>query len=100
MLDHSLPGSLGILGFNGLENIVMLFIAMLQSGQILIKPFYASGIDLLQGLQNREHDGIMGRFGHLCMESPVKLIELHDILLRDALADALQNVAQHSQLKF
>ena len=53
MVDHGLTGSLGILGFDGFKNIVMLFIAIFQSGQILIKPFDACRINLFQCLQNR-----------------------------------------------
>ena len=74
MLDHSLPGSLGILGFNGLENIVMLFIAMLQGGQILAKTLDAGCIDLLQRLQDRQQDRIMGSLGNFHMKGPVKLV--------------------------
>ena len=95
MGDHSLACCLRVLLFNCLKDIVMLFVAILQGSQILVKTLDASGIDLLQGLHDGQKDRIVGRLCNLRVESTVILIELDDILLSNALADILQDIPQH-----
>lgn len=98
--DHGFAGGFRVLLLDGAEDFVVLVVAVFDLQQILVEPFDAGRIDLLQGLEDRQEDRVVGCLGNGRVEGLVVFVQLDGILVGDALADILQQIAQHRQLKF